>query len=83
MLLGFLHPASSRRGELPALARSGFRRGGDLAGATGQHGSDFSNLSLDAPFLGFETNKGGLKDGVVECAHVAKQRVYTGFGRSA
>jgi hypothetical protein len=31
-----------------------------LGRKTGQHGSDFSNLSVDAPLLGFETNKGGF-----------------------
>ena len=62
------------------LAWSGFRRGSGLARATAQHGSDFSNLSLNALLPGLEANKGCLKDGVLECAHVAKKRVYTGSG---
>jgi hypothetical protein len=60
--LGFLHPPSSGSGEFPALAWSGIRRSGWFGVATGQHGSEFGNFSVDLELLLFKTKYGGLDD---------------------
>jgi hypothetical protein len=67
-LLGFLHVPSSGSGEFLALPGCGCWRGSELGGATGQHGSDFSNLGINALFLCFESNKGSVEDFGGECA---------------
>src|ERR1035437_410727 len=75
--LGFLHPASSRCGEFPALAGWRFRCGGcGWFAATVQHGPKFCDLSINAGLLLLKTYDGGVKyfSGEFGCWH--KQSVW-------
>ena len=58
-LLSFFHALSGGSGEFLALAGGRFRRGGWFGGATGQHGTEFGDLSVDLGLLRLEAVDGG------------------------
>src|ERR1035437_6560172 len=65
--------------HIPALAFWNFGLGYRLSGATGQHGSEVGNLTVNPARLGLEAFDGGGDDVVCEfwCGHVSLSQPFT------